>query len=161
GHDDADAARALLQPRAPPGCGAFELLARRAERELHRATAAALRAAMRELEARKQLLRLRRHDVERIGDQQLWCSRCLHAFQTQNQIGEASRVSLAARARLVFPRPLAERLRVVAARTRRDAPCVREPPRFAALRGGLRDGKEIRTGEDLLPDRLLLRRGEK
>jgi len=38
---------------------------------------------------------------------------------------------------------------------------VREPPRFAALRGGLRDGKEIRTGEDLLPDRLLLRRGEK
>src|SRR6185436_10972796 len=116
--------------------------------------------ALDEVELAQELLRLRRHDVEGVGDEQL---RLLQAAEVlRHQVRQAGRVDFARGVALVFLRPRRKGGRVFRRAAGADAPLVDEPPRLAALlRGGLFQQEVLAgrgTADDFFPDVLLLRR---
>ena len=117
---------------------------------------------------------LRRHDVEGVSDEKSRFPERGHFQQRRYDIGQARIVGVAfptATLGVVF-RPRGEGFGVFVSRKAprishcdiRDAPLVREPPGFAAVRSGARHGEEqlaplARTDRDL-PQLLFLRAGK-
>ena len=144
------AARSPISPR---------LRARASPTETTRAPRGRRRRPARKLgqsKRREELLRLRRHDVEGVGDDEL---RQLELVKVlRHQIGQPRGVDVAAVCFSVRRGPLRKGRARPRCPGRRNAPRVQQPPGLAALRRGLRHDQQAAVGEDALPEVLLLRR---
>ncbi len=78
----------------------------------------------------------------------------------RHQVRQARAIDLAGRSLLVLRCPARERQRIFRSGADPDAPLVNQAPRFAALARRAFLQQEARILEDLLPEVLLLRRGE-
>jgi hypothetical protein len=163
GDDDPDARenRALtpiFQPRARPLRRGLDLLLGGWEGSAHASAIETLRHAGAEFEILKKLLRLRRNDVEGVGDEEL---RLLQPVEEPgHQVGQTRGVDFLFGLALILLAPPLKSETIFAGAAGADAPLVHEAPRFAALRGRARDDEEPAFLEDLLPQVLLLRLGE-
>ena len=107
----------------------------------------------------EEVLRLRRQDVERVGDNEL---RPLQLRQEPLQrIRQPRGIEVVLGFLLIVSEPPRESLGVLVPGAGADAPQVGEVPGVAALGGRAFDGKEAAPADDLLPELLLLRRREK
>jgi hypothetical protein len=146
-HHDADAGLPLLQARTRPLRGRFDLMLRGRIGGAHALAIDRLGRAEGVLELREELGRLRRHDVEAVGHQQI---RFLEEV-LRHQVGQARAVHFARRALRVRGSPLRKSPEVLVAAAGADAPLMHEAPRLAALSGGLRHDEETAFRQDLFP----------
>ena len=153
-NDDADARLSFLQASARPLRRGLDLVLRRREGGSGAASLDWLGVAFDELELLEKILRLRRHDVEGVGDEELRLLQLVEVLR--HEVGQAGGVDLRTRAALVLLAPLVESNGVFVARAGADAPLVHQAPGLAALLRRAVLQEEIELLEDLLPEVLLL-----